>query len=67
MKNLITLIRKFDILTFLPVDYGVHELLKCGMLFQAYRYYHYKTGKTMFVSKNFVDRYNAQHFLIKKR
>lgn len=66
MKNLILLIKEFDILTLLPINYSVHDLLKRGKLLQAYRFYNLRTGKGMYFAKKYVDRYNSRHFLIKK-
>lgn len=64
MKNLIPLIKEYDILTLTPTMLGVHDLLKRGKLISAYRYYRLKTGKSPLESKNSVDRYNRNHFLI---
>lgn len=66
MKNLISLIKEYDILTFTPTMLGVHDLLKRGKLVSAYKYYQLKTGKTPYDSKNRVDRYYRNHFLLFK-
>lgn len=66
MKKKLFLIKKYGLLSILPVNVGVHKLLKREKIFGAYKYYHLKTGKSLYYSKIFVDGYNAVNFTYKR-